>query len=186
LPGNKPPAATLVVRVEGTEADVAWIAEKVQYESWQGGASDAQLFAPEFADRVWSHQIEFANRGVTPTADGAAIVLKIAVPPSSVIAAIAELLSHGNACTIQSHAASGIIVARYAEFEPADVSRLIVGKLRPAAIQRGGSLVVLASTLEGLTPHIIWGPRTDATVLMERIKRQFDPHNILNPGRFVY
>jgi hypothetical protein len=114
------------------------------------------------------------------------MVVKIAVPPSSVVATISELHSKGNACTIQSHAENGIIIARFAEFEPADVSRVLVGKLRPAAIRRGGSLVVLASTLEGLTPHVIWGPRTDATVLMERIKRQFDPHNILNPGRFVY
>jgi FAD/FMN-containing dehydrogenase len=45
---------------------------------------------------------------------------------------------------------------------------------------------VIASRLEGLTPHIAWGGRTDASVLMERIKHQFDPRNILNPGRFVY
>jgi FAD/FMN-containing dehydrogenase len=58
--------------------------------------------------------------------------------------------------------------------------------LRPAAAKLGGSAAVLSTTLDGLTPHMIWGPRTDATVLMERIKRQFDPHEVLNPGRFVY
>ena len=63
---------------------------------------------------------------------------------------------------------------------------MLVGKLRPAAVQHGGSLVVLKTKLEGLTPHLVWGGRTDATVLMERIKQKFDPHNILNPGRFVY
>ena len=61
-----------------------------------------------------------------------------------------------------------------------------MGKLRPAAVQLGGSAVVVGSKLEGLTPHVVWGGRTDATVLMERIKRQFDPRDILNPGRFVY
>ena len=89
-------------------------------------------------------------------------------------------------CTIQAHAANGIVVARFAEFAAADVSSVLVGKLRPAAIRRGGSLVVLATKLTGLTPHILWGGRTEATVLMERIKQQFDPHNILNPGCFVF
>jgi FAD/FMN-containing dehydrogenase len=61
-----------------------------------------------------------------------------------------------------------------------------MGKLRPAAIQRGGNVIVLDGTLDGLTPHIVWGGRTEATILMERIKREFDPHGILNPGRFVF
>ena len=82
--------------------------------------------------------------------------------------------------------ASGIIIARFAKFTQADLTTVLVGKLRPAAVQLGGSLVVVSSKLEGLTPHLIWGGRTDAIVLLERIKQKFDPHNILNPGRFVF
>jgi glycolate oxidase FAD binding subunit len=182
----QPPTAILAVRVEGTDVEVAWLAEHVQYEFWQGGATGAQLLRSEDADRLWSHQIEFADRGAAANHDNAALVLKIAVPPSAVIATIAELCSHDPTCTIQAHAASGIIIARYADFATSDVSTVLVGKLRPAAIGRGGSLVVLSTKLEGLTPHIVWGGRTDATVLMERIKHEFDPHNILNQGRFVY
>ena len=63
---------------------------------------------------------------------------------------------------------------------------MLVGKLRPAAVLLGGSLVVVRSRLEGLTPHLIWGGRTDTTVLLERIKQKFDPKNILNPGRYTY
>jgi len=44
----------------------------------------------------------------------------------------------------------------------------------------------LRSKLDGLTPHLVWGCRTEGTVLLEQIKRQFDPKNILNPGRFAY
>ena len=74
---------------------------------------------------------------------------------------------------------------RFAQFAATDVNPVLVGQLRPAAIRRGGSAVVVRTTLEGLTPHIIWGGRADATVLLERIQRQFDPHGILNPGRYV-
>jgi glycolate oxidase FAD binding subunit len=99
---------------------------------------------------------------------------------------LAAVRSHDPACTIQAHAGNGIIVARFAKFDSADVGRVLVGKLRPAAVQHGGSAVIVSSKLEGLTPHVVWGGRAEATVLMERIKQQFDPHNILNPGRFVY
>jgi glycolate oxidase FAD binding subunit len=186
LPAEDSRAATIVVRVEGTDAEVKWMTEHVQYEFWQGGAAGAQLLTDADANRLWSHQVEFADRGATTQPDEASLVLKVAVPPSAVTAAIADLRSHDPACTIQVHAANGIIIARFADFAAADVSRVLVGKLRPAAAHRGGSLIVIASRLEGLTPHIAWGGRTDASVLMERIKHQFDPRNILNPGRFVY
>jgi glycolate oxidase FAD binding subunit len=182
----QPPAATLVVRVEGTAAEIRWMAEHVQYEFWQGGAVAAQHLAEQDAQRLWLRQVEFADRGAADEHDNSPLVLKISVPPSAVIATIAELRARDPSCTIQAHAASGIVVARFAKFAAADVSTVLVGKLRPSAVRRGGSLVVLASQIEGLTPHILWGGRSDATVLMERIKEQFDPHGILNPNRFVY
>jgi glycolate oxidase FAD binding subunit len=186
LPGGDGHAATLAVRVEGTAAEVQWMSQHVQYECWQGGAIGAQRLSQEHADILKAHQIEFADRGAATQHDESPLVLKVAVPPSAVLAAIADLRAHDPTCTIQAHAASGIAVARFATFTAADVSTVLVGKLRPAATRLGGSLVILSSKLEGLTPHIRWGNRTDATILMESIKEQFDPHNILNPGRFVY
>jgi glycolate oxidase FAD binding subunit len=178
--------ATLVLRVEGTEVEVAALRDNVQYELWTGGGGDVRLLSAAEADALWTRQVEFADRGAGAAVDEVALVLKIAVPPSAVTGMIAAVQSACPGVTIQAHAGDGIIVARCAKFEAGDVSRLLVGKLRPLAIQLGGSAVILASKLEGLTPHVVWGGRTEATVLMERIKRQFDPHDILNPGRFVY
>lgn len=183
--GNDQHTSTIAVRVEGTAAEVAWMAERVQYEFWQGGAAGAQRLPADRAEALTVQQAEFADRGAASDHDGAALVLKMAVPPSVVLATIDELSVHDGACTIQAHAASGIVIARFVDFAAGNVSKVLMGKLRPAAIERGGSVVVLQTKLEGLTPHIVWGNRTDATVLMERIKREFDPHNILNPGRFV-
>jgi glycolate oxidase FAD binding subunit len=186
LPNSDIGAATIVVRVEGTETEVKWLADHIQYEFWQGGAVGAHLLPSEDAARLHSHQVEFSDRGANVTRDDSPLVLKIAVPPSCVVATINELLAHDPTCTIHSHAASGIVFARFAKFTPAEVSSMLVSKLRPAAIARGGNVTVVGATLEGLTPHILWGGRTEATILMERIKQQFDPHNILNPGRFVF
>lgn len=186
IPAAGEAAAIVAVRVEGTEVEAKWLAEHVQYEFWQGGAVGAQLLTDADAERLWSHQVEFADRGAGSQHDGSPLAVKIAVPPSDVVATIRDMLAHDPQCTIESHAANGIIVARFAVFAHADVSAVLVSKLRPAVIQRGGSLVILESTLDGLTPHIVWGGRTQATILMERIQREFDPHSILNPGRFVF
>jgi glycolate dehydrogenase FAD-binding subunit len=184
--GNGLRLSTIAVRVEGTEAEVASLAESVQYELWTGGGADVRVLEAAEAATLWSHQIEFAARGATGTDDNAALVLKIAVPPSALATVVAELRTFDPACTVQAHAGNGVLVVRFAEFAAADLSTKLVGRLRPAAIQRGGSTVVVSTNLDGLTPHMVWGPRTEAIALMERIKKQFDPHEILNPGRFVF
>jgi glycolate oxidase FAD binding subunit len=178
--------ATLVIRVEGTEVEVAALAENVQYELWTGGGGEVRVLSHAEADAIWLRQLEFADRGAGASPDEAVLVLKIAVPPSAVTAMLAAVQSSVPICTIQAHAGNGIIIARIATFDASDVSRVIVGKLRPAALQHGGSVVIISSKLDGLTPHVVWGGRTPAIALMEMIKQQFDPRNILNPGRFVY
>jgi glycolate oxidase FAD binding subunit len=176
----------LVIRIEGTQAEADWLADQVQFTLEQtGGMSVARLTQPDEA-ALWKKQVEFADRGAGEDGDNSPVVIKIAMPPSAVTGMIKQLLRHDPECAIQAHAGSGIIIARFAKFAQSDLTHTLVGRLRPAAINLGGSLVVVSSKLDGLTPHLIWGGRTDAIVLMENIKRQFDPENILNPGRFVY
>src|SRR5690606_26500497 len=95
------------------------------------------------------------------------------------------LLAHDPQCAIQCHAGSGIVLARFTEFSAGDLTGQLIGKLRPAAIQRGGSLIVVSSTIEGLTPPIVWGGRMAAHSMIDKVKHAFDPHDILNPGRMI-
>jgi glycolate oxidase FAD binding subunit len=112
--------------------------------------------------------------------------VKICIPPSAVTRIISEVLQFDPNSAIQAHAANGIILARFSKFGHADLTAVLAGKLRPAAAGLGGSLIVVSTTLDGITPHLIWGGRTDAGILLERVKQKFDPRSILNPGRFVY
>ena len=176
----------VVIRVEGTEPETAWLAERVQYELWSGGASAVHCLDESAADAIWSRQNEFSDRGPGGTTVDSPMVLKIAVPSSAVSTIIAELLHFDADCAVQAHAGNGIIYARFTRFGQGDLTPVLVGKLRPAAVKLGGSLVVVSSKLEGLTPHIVWGGRMESTVLAERVKQKFDPHNILNPGRFIF
>jgi glycolate oxidase FAD binding subunit len=176
----------LAIRVEGAAAETDWLAEQVQSVLQQSGGMSVALLTPADAAALWKRQIEFADRGTGDASDGSPLVIKIAVPPSAVTDMVSQLLDRDPECAIQAHAGNGIIIARFKKFGHADLTKTIVGRLRPAAVKRGGSLTIIASKLDGLTPHLIWGGRTDSTILLENIKRQFDPENILNPGRFVY
>jgi glycolate oxidase FAD binding subunit len=179
-------ATAIVVRVEGTEAEVDWLAELARRELTAGGGTAARRLDGHQAESLWARQVEFSDRGAGEVADQSPLVIKIAVPPGDVTKIVAALLAFDPQCTIQAHAGNGIIYARFTQFGHADVTSTLIGKLRPMAVQHGGSLVILLSKLDGLTPHLIWGGRSETTVLLERIKRKFDPHNILNPGRFVF
>jgi glycolate oxidase FAD binding subunit len=176
----------LVVRIEGTEQEVAWLTDQVQRTLTASGCAAADALSKSQSDTLWNRQIEFSDRGLGDIDDDSPMVLKIAVPPSAVTETIRGVLSIDAHCAIQSHAANGIVIARFKEFRHEHISKALIGKLRPAAVRLGGGLVVVRSRLDGLTRHLVWGCRTDATVLLEQVKQQFDPRNILNPERFAY
>lgn len=179
-------ASIIIARVEGTESEVAWLVEQYCAALGRSGCSESALLPKGQAVRLWQKQVEFSDRGTGAADDNSPMVVKIAVPASEVTKSIEELIAFDPECTIQAYAGSGIIVARFAIFREEDLSKVLISRFRPAAIRRGGSLVIVRSKLVGITPHVAWGGRSESTVLLERIKRQFDPKNILNPHRFAY
>lgn len=176
----------IVVRLEGTRSEVDWLSAEATKELRSAGGENVRRLEAVEADVLWARQVEFCDRGLGGSQDVSPLVVKVAVPPSAVMAMIEQVQVFDRDCTIQAHAGNGIVYARFSRFQQADVTRVLIGKLRPAAVRLGGSLVIVSTTLDGLTPHVVWGGRTDATVLLERVKQKFDPRNILNPGRFVY
>jgi len=176
----------VVVRLEGTEQETAWLTDQVRRALSATGCRAAQALSNSQADALWTRQVEFSDRGLVDADDNSPIVLKIAVPPSALSQMIRDILAIDAKCAIQAHAGNGIIIARFKEFRHEHISKSLVATLRPAAVHSGGSLVVVRSKLEGLTPHLVWGGRTEATILLEQIKRKFDPRNILNPGRYIF
>ncbi|HVA22990.1 MAG TPA: FAD-binding oxidoreductase [Chloroflexota bacterium] len=77
--------------------------------------------------------------------------------------------------TFVSHVLSGVTYVFGAEAEAA----------AQAARDLGGYAVLEACPLETKRRLDVWGPVGADFRLMERIKREFDPHGILNPGRYV-
>jgi glycolate oxidase FAD binding subunit len=166
----------LIVALEGTAAEVEWMKATLVDEL----QSRAECIPPPTPNAVWQRLREFP-------ATEAALVLKANVPPSCTVEMIRLLRAAAPDCSIQAHAGNGIIIAHYPTFPAGGVSRILVGQLQPAAQNAGGNLIVLSATLTGeLTRQAVWGATAGAAMLMEAVKTQFDPKNLLNPGRFVY
>ena len=188
----------LVVALEGTGPEVDWMKTTLAAELRMLGA-DAREIGGDQAAGLWSRLRDFPAAEAAPpqpaplqasppqSARTAVLVLQASVPPSATVEMIRLLLEASADCSILSHAGNGIVVARFPTFPSGGVSRILIGRLQPAAQNAGGHLVVLASTLSGeLTRQAIWGANLGDVMLMEAIQRQFDPKQLLNPGRFVY
>lgn len=111
-----------------------------------------------------------------------AILCKIGVRPSLAVAALSQLLallSPSGAGAI--HAGSGLGVLRFAG---ENLTERVL-KMRSVCQEKGGFLTVLQAPVSVKQQLDVWGYTGNALDLMRRIKRQFDPENILSPGRFV-
>ena len=150
-------------------------------DEWKSLGVIPHLLLPKRAESLWSRLREF------PAETGVALVAKINVPASRTIEMIRLAIEVQPDCSLQAHAGNGVLIVRLPAIPSGGISRLWVGRLHPAAQNAGGSAVILrCSQASDLTRQAVWGGTADAAMLMEAVHRQFDPKNLLNPGRFVY
>ena len=170
----------LVVGLEGTAAEVQWMTATLADE-WRALGVESHLLLPDQAESLWQRLREF------PADREAPLVAKLSVPPSRMIDLVRLAIEIQPDCSIQAHAGNGVMILRMPSFPSGGLSRLWVGRLQAAATNARGSAVILScSQTSELTRQAVWGSTGDAVMLMEAVHRQFDPKNILTPGRFVY
>jgi glycolate oxidase FAD binding subunit len=120
----------------------------------------------------------------------AAIILKVTTLPSDVCEVLQFLNAESARYNIRSAAlirGAGIIYwailsdSPEAQKEKAAIRQEIL----PAGERYNFRATVVACPLELKRELNVWGPTRDDFLLMQRVKRAFDPHNIFAPGRFV-
>ncbi len=168
--------ALAYVRVEGLPEAIEAKAEQVMQRANAAGADVSAAHAPA---EDWSAR-ERLFEDLEPTS----LVCKIGIPPaeSQHLLSLLEREASQDVRWRLVFQAFGVGVLRLELREP---ERSVVDRLRSRLAEFGGSLVVLACPA-GMKPDAnVWGEPGDALELMRRIKQQFDPHSILNPGRFL-
>lgn len=122
---------------------------------------------------------------------GATVVLKVAAPAAEAAALCGEIqrLATGIGITagILGEAGNGVLhVALSGTLSAAEWESRVIGPLRARVAPAGGSVVVEGAPLEVKERLDVWGPVEPATLaLMKRLKGEFDPLGVLNPGRYV-
>lgn len=168
------------VAIEGSTAEVEWMLKQLQAE-WQSvSAGDMQTVADENASQL-------LNVVTNASAAPAPLAIRAHVLPSRVVdfaKAFVGIDSHGH---IVAHAGDGVIDCGFSELPDAGVGKTIISELQPLAERFGGSMVMTANADQvELTSQSVWGSHGNSLTVMQAIKSQFDPHHLLNRGRFVF
>lgn len=107
------------------------------------------------------------------------ITCKIGVLPAQAAIALEQLSKHPTLAVGLIHAGSGLGFVRLED----DVATVL--QIRQLCQSLGGFLSILQAPVAVKQAVDIWGFTGNALSLMQKLKHQFDPHNLLNPQRLV-
>ena len=153
-----------------------------------GRAERTTLLTPEQRGPAGQAIRDVLDRALDPA--GARVAVKIGVPLRRTVdlLAAAEALGAraGWLAAAAAHAGSGVVRAVFAvEGAEAAAVRAGIESLRREAEAAEGSLVVEGAPAEVARGLDAWGSPGEALPAMRRLKAEFDPGGILNPGRFL-
>jgi glycolate oxidase FAD binding subunit len=181
LPAN---GAALVVGFDGLKEQVDWqCAELARLAAACGGQE-----AKPLPDETWP-RLATAARAAFPVT---AAVMAFAVLPSQVTELMEQGAGGARARGLNSawaaHAGVGVVRAAVASDvaprEPGTIAA-VLAEWREMARAGGGHAALEWAPLTVKSQIPVWDDPGAAGRIMERIKTQLDPRNILNPGRFV-
>jgi FAD/FMN-containing dehydrogenase len=125
----------------------------------------------------------------TPTAR-IACKIGVLISRTADLLAAAERLGrrHGLRAAVTAHAGSGVVRACYLlgpEAPPVEVLASGIEELRRESEKAEGSLVLKAAPATLKVRLDAWGKPGGAFDVMRRLKAEFDPRGLFNPGRFL-
>lgn len=147
---------------------------------WQRAASEA----------VWRWREPMPESSQTQPATAApdrssTALCRISVPPASLILGTLTLAqSFLPGLGYRPVAASPALGVMRVPFD-AEGAEPAISKVRQHCVERGGSLVIERGPVALKVAAGVWGAGRAGEEIMRALKRQFDPHGVLNPGRFV-
>ena len=189
LTGDAPVAPwVLLVRFGDADAAVRWQVDRLREIASAGGGKIANALGTQESEAFWGRAASAREN----CNGGEVLLMKCSVMYKSASLTgqfLADLGSRLQARTmIYCHCGSCILYGRYEWPEGGCSGEVLLREI--AALRRhcaagGGHAVV-----EKIRPDVkraldVWGFQGPAVELMHRIKNEFDPNGLLNPGRFV-
>jgi glycolate oxidase FAD binding subunit len=182
------PRWVLLIRLGETDAAVRWQLDRLRELTSAGCGVMLNVLGTDESTGFWRRMASARNAG---SGDND-LWLKCSVLCQFAAATERRLTETGQRLEAHSrifcHAGVTVFHARYSwpgrTCEAADLTHA-VAELRRECAAVGGHLVVEKAPAEIKHRLDVWGYEAPALALMRRIKSQFDPKGVLNPGRFV-
>jgi glycolate dehydrogenase FAD-binding subunit len=115
--------------------------------------------------------------------------LKLSALPSDLNALIADITRALPPARLRAHAANGVVRllggAGWLDGFKIEERLSMLAEIRRLARARGAQTLILRAPDEIKSRIDVWGEVGPTASLMRALKEKFDPHRLLNPGRFV-
>jgi glycolate oxidase FAD binding subunit len=171
--GKKAAAADwmLAVRAGGAEPAV----ERAEHDLMEL-AKGAGLIAGTISAAEWRSNTILASQD-DPSRGG--VTIRATVPPTALMAIAAAIAESGAA--VAALPGVGTLHASWTETPSVDTVRTLRGRCEA----KNGALVLESAPSDLKREAGVWGATRSDFALMQRLKQQFDPNRVLNPGRFL-
>jgi glycolate oxidase FAD binding subunit len=165
----------LIIRFESIEASVAQQSETASKLIAESGY-EARTLTESAEEQYWQGHARLAE-------DDRGALLKVSVLPTELADTlnVIERLAGKRGYIAAGRAGAGVFLLRITE--EVQLQSHVVSGLRDALQIGRGSAVIVKSSPELRTHVDVWGPVGDGLALMKAVKQQFDPKEILSPGR---
>ncbi len=144
-------------------------------------------YGKESVQAAWQVISDFGNW--LGRVSAGAVIMKSMVPlaRSEEFLSLAQQEAQNERVRMASVAQSGVGVLYLGLLDPLKVSQMagLIGRIRKAAEQAGGALVVVSAATDLKAQVDVWGTQGSGFELMRKMKAAWDPKGILAPGRFV-
>ena len=178
----------LVVRLGGRPRTLARMVDEVNAACDEFGPVESDRIDGDRHDSLWRAVADFGwDEATRPAAS-----MRISLPPATAGEVLASLESaaatRGLMPAIVAHLAAGsVLLNLFSPDDTVDPDKLdaVVIDTRKLARQRRGTAVLEQAPPEAKQRVGVWDGGGEATAIMRRLKAQYDPDCILNPGRFI-
>ncbi len=174
----------LAIRCEGRSPVVARQVRDVQALATRSGLPSPSILEGDEHTALWD---DIVASGHGALGDAREAVISVSVLPSRVeetLSELARLASIGGLSLLWvAHMATGLVTLRV--HPSTDAWPESLRTFQQACLSRWPRTLVVNCPPEIKAGIAVWGAPPSGISIMRRIKHEFDPHDILNPGRFL-
>lgn len=176
LPADGP---VLGLAFEGTAREVAWQIETLQSELRPFNPRQIVITPDIEAESLWNALTEYEVTAEEP------LTFKANLLPSRTLEFL-ELAAREQ-ISIQAHAGNGIVIGHLPDrITTVQSAAALLTPLRQFVRQYHGNLVIVNAPDDWKRDIPTWGEPESSWPLMQKLKEQLDPQDLLNRGRFIF